>query len=216
MNVNDWWIYLIFALACYLLCNFNFAIFFTKKIKKEDIRSKGSGNPGTTNVFRVYGYKMGLLIFVFDMGKGLVCALAGYLIFGALYGNELDARFFAYVGGLCAGLGHVFPVVYNFRGGKGFATGIGVFLVADPVFAAIGLVIGVVVLLITDRMSVFALFFFVALCIESAITMLPEKWMLFIPVVLYCAMVVYAHRSNIKRLIKGNENPSGIRKMFRK
>lgn len=160
MNVNDWWIYLIFALACYFLCNFNFAIFFTKKIKKEDIRSKGSGNPGTTNVFRVYGYKMGLLIFVFDMGKGLVCALAGYLIFGALYGNELDARFFAYVGGLCAGLGHVFPVVYNFRGGKGFATGIGVFLVADPVFAAIGLVIGVVVLLITDRMSVFALFFF--------------------------------------------------------
>lgn len=198
-----------------MLCNFNSAMFFTKKIKGENIREKGSGNPGTTNVFRVYGIKMGLLTFACDMAKGVICALAGYIIFKELYGNVNDAKFFAYVGGLAGGIGHVFPIVYNFKGGKGFATGIGVFLVVDPLFAAMALVTGIVVLLITDKMSVFALLFFTIIVMESAVRMLPDMWYMFILVIAYYIMVIYAHRGNIKRLLAGTENTSGIRKIFK-
>lgn len=218
------WQYALYGLACYLLSNFNFAVFISKRFKHRDIRTVGSGNPGTTNMFRAFGLRTGLITFVCDMMKGFVCALGGRLLFGyvaesvGLTGAELEnaALFGGYVGGLFAGLGHVFPVLFGFKGGKGFATGIGFFLAVDPLVAVMAIIVGSVVLLATDLMSPFAILFFTIMTLRSAISLLPDRWPHFVAVALYYAMVLFAHRHNIKRLYHGQENKMGIAKYFRK
>ncbi|MEG1923240.1 MAG: glycerol-3-phosphate acyltransferase [Clostridia bacterium] len=220
-----WWQYIIYAIVCYLLCNFNFAVFISKKFKHRDIRNMGSGNPGTTNMFRAFGLKVGILTFICDALKGAICSLGGILLFKALAGgftsspsNEIMnvALFGGYIGGFFAGLGHVFPAFYHFKGGKGFATGVGVFLVLSPLCAILSLILGFVLLLFIDRMSIFALLFFTIITLESAITLLPSRWYLFALTAMYYVLVIFAHRSNIKRLYLGTENPMGISNIFKK
>ncbi|MDD4290754.1 MAG: glycerol-3-phosphate acyltransferase [Clostridia bacterium] len=211
--IQYWWQLLIFAVITYFVCNINFAVLISKALKKSDIREHGSHNPGTTNMFRVYGAKAGALTFLLDMLKGLIFSLAGTFVFRAIGGSEDGAalgNLAKYVGGFFAGLGHVFPVLYNFRGGKGFATGVGVFLVICPVYTLIAGVIGIGILLLCDRMSVFALWFFTSLLVVNAVLLLPQNYVCFIFVALYWLMVIYAHRGNIHRLLHGKENKMGL------
>ncbi len=213
-----------FGIVCYIICNFNFAVFISRKFKHTDIRTVGSGNPGTTNMFRAFGLKFGLITFVCDMLKGFVCAMGGKLLFAwlaesvGLTGAEAEyaSLFGGYLGGLCAGIGHVFPVLFGFKGGKGFATGIGLFLAVDPLVAVMAVLVGGVVLLATDMMSPFAILFFTIMTLWSAFSLLPEKLPHFIVVVLYYALVLFAHRHNIKRLYHGEENKMGITKLLKK
>ena len=220
--IELWWQYLLFGIACYFLSNFNFAVFISKNFKHTDIRAVGSGNPGTTNMFRAFGLKYGVVTFACDMFKGVICAGGGLLLFYLIgknmgfEGEELISsyKFGGYFGGLCAGIGHVFPVLYRFKGGKGFATGIGVFLVLNPIFTIIAIIVGFIVLMITDLMSVYAILFFSIITLEGAVTLLPSNYPLFIMVALYYLLVLYAHRHNIKRLYRGEENKMGIARIF--
>lgn len=221
---NFLWQYALYGLICYLLCNFNFAVFISKKFKHQDIRTVGSGNPGTTNMYRAFGFKAGLITFVCDALKGVVCALCGKLLFGFFATNagleqsviENAALFGGYIGGLCAGLGHIFPVLFKFKGGKGFATGVGFFLVMNPLITLMAVIIGIIVLLITDLMSVFALLFFTIITLASALQLLPELWVHFVVVAMYYLIVIFAHRHNIKRLCHNEENKMGISKLLKK
>ena len=119
------------AICSYFFGNFNWAIFISK-IKKSDVRQLGSGNPGTLNMGRNFGLKIGLLVFCLDIIKGVIPTLAAFFIFrnrGCFNNTNFLIKDFAlYLCGFCAVLGHIYPIFYLFKGGKGIASSIGVFL----------------------------------------------------------------------------------------
>ena len=220
--VKLWWQYLLLALCCYAFCNINFAIAFSKLFKKSDVRDYGSGNAGTTNMFRVYGLRMGALTFFCDAMKGVACCLLAKLIFGW---GTIEGTTAAYIAGLFAVLGHVFPVYYRFRGGKGVATSIGVLFSLQPIFALCLVVPFCLIVILTDRMSVGSLLLSVFMIVWSWIVWRLECdfGIIYNSIDAFCclltsisfAVVILAHRTNIVRIFIGKENPSGIRKALR-
>jgi glycerol-3-phosphate acyltransferase PlsY len=125
---QNWWQFVISAIVCYLIGCFNFALFISKK-KKSDITKIGSGNPGTMNMSREFGLKIGLLTFFCDAFKGGIPALVGYFlykdyIFEGTLVNVAD--FTRYYFGLFVIIGHIFPVTMRFKGGKGIASMLGI------------------------------------------------------------------------------------------
>lgn len=130
VSFADTWYWLALgALLSYLLGCFNFAVLISK-IKHKDIRSQGSGNPGTMNMSRTFGWKIGLINFVCDALKGIIPVMAGHLAFAGMCfdgGAVAVSDVSRYLFGLCAVVGHVFPVTMKFRGGKGIATTLGAF-----------------------------------------------------------------------------------------
>ena len=220
--IDFWWQYLLLALCCYAFCNVNFAITFSKIFKKSDVRDYGSGNAGTTNMFRVYGLGMGALTFFCDTMKGVICCLLARLIFGWSTPQALTA---GYVAGLFAVLGHVFPVVYRFRGGKGVATCMGVFFSLQPIFSLCLVVPYCVILLLSDRVSVASLIWSVFMIVWSwlvwglkldlGITYHSLDAFECLLVTVSFAVVIFAHRHNIARIFTGKEQPTGLRKALR-
>ena len=222
--LDFWWQLLLGALLVYLVCNTNIAIILSKCIKKKDIRNVGSGNPGTTNMLRTFGFKWGACTFLLDATKGAVSVAFGLIWFNAISDSYVVARFAGYFYAMCAILGHVFPVMLKFKGGKGFATTIGSFMVLDPLWTAIFLVIGFILLVIWDYMSVFALFFITALLIKNIIAFASDALIVaegvafafIIASAVVWLVVVVAHRSNVKRLFTRCENKTGVHKLFKK
>ena len=217
------WQFIVVGIIGYFIGNINFAVILSNSVKHQDIRAHGSKNPGTTNMMRVFGLKMGVITLLCDMLKGVVPVFIVFFVFKAIGATAEVYRFAMYLTAFCTTVGHVYPVFMKFKGGKGFATSIGVMLVIQPIPTLIILAVGCVILLLCDRMSVFALFYITAelifhilayfgvftevLKITHSVT-LP----MLIIVALFWCLVFYAHRSNIVRIIKGVENPSGLRK----
>ena len=218
-----WWQLLLGAVLVYLVCNTNFAIILSKGVKKKDVRTVGSGNPGTTNMLRAFGFKWGACTFLLDATKGAVSVAFGLILFNIIADNYVVVRFAGYFYAMCAILGHVFPVLLKFKGGKGFATTIGSFMVLDPIWTSIFLVIGFVLLVIWDYMSVFALFFITSLLTKSIIAFATDcaiiaeglVFAFIVAVVVVWVVVVVAHRSNVKRLFTRCENKTGVHKLFK-
>ena len=127
-----WYWFLIAAVCCYFVGCFNFAVIISK-LKKSDIREIGSGNPGTMNMTRTFGVKIGVINFFCDALKGGLPVLAAYFIFRNTYfeGTNIEISDFArYFFGLFVVIGHVFPVTMKFKGGKGIASTLGMFWVS--------------------------------------------------------------------------------------
>lgn len=186
-------------LLAYLLGSVPFALIAGKVVAGKDIRNYGSGNLGGTNAFRVLGWKAGLAVIGADIFKG---ALATYL---ALHvsGNEIIGM----LGGVAACLGHCFPVFAGFRGGKGVATGAGVFLVLAPQVIIPAAVVFAVVLALFRYVSLASIMGALAVAIFTWINRLHP--ILIIASWLLVAFVIYRHRSNIQRLLNGTENRVG-------
>ncbi len=215
---------MLLAVGSYFLANVNFAVLFSKLFKKGDVRDYGSGNAGAANMFRVYGLRMGAITFVCDVLKGVLpCVLAKYAIFRHLGWDVATTA--GYVAGLFAVVGHIFPVFYKFRGGKGVATAIGVSFSLQPMLSLCLVLPCVVILLVSDRTSIVSLFL-------SAVEIVwcwvfysyRYDWqVMYVNVDAFCclcntlmfALVIYAHRNNIVRICKGTENRTGIRKALR-
>lgn len=204
-----WWQLLLLALFSYFIGNFCAAIFLSNKIIHKDIRELGSKNPGTTNMLRVFGMKYGAITLIIDLLKGFICAFLGKIIF-SLIGAADVAMFAGYLAGFAVIVGHNYPILLGLKGGKGFATGVGVFVAVNPIFTLILLVLGVILLLIVDRMSVFALTFFTVEAIYHLITYTDQYWWASMFACIYLVLSVIAHRSNIVRLVKGEEKPLGL------
>ena len=131
----DWILIGVFAISSYLLGNVNWAIIISK-FKKVDIRSMGSGNPGTLNMSRNLGLKAGLLTFFLDILKGVIPTIIAYFVFKdkLIYDSGFYLKDFAvYLCGFAVVIGHIYPVFMKFKGGKGIATSIGVFLTIEAV-----------------------------------------------------------------------------------
>ena len=126
---QNWWQFLVMAVVCYLIGCFNFARAISRK-RHKDITKIGSGNPGTMNMSRVFGLKIGLMTFACDALKGGIPAWIGYLLYRnyQFVGTDFAVSDFTrYFCGLFVIIGHIFPVTMRFKGGKGIASTLGMF-----------------------------------------------------------------------------------------
>lgn len=223
--VKYWWQYLLVAICCYGVANVNFAVLFSKLFKKSDVRDYGSGNAGTTNMFRVYGLRMGALTFVCDAMKGVACCLLSKLIFKSAGCVEQAVTTAGYIAGLFAVLGHIFPAYLRFRGGKGVATSIGVTFSLQPMLALCLVLPCVIIILLSDRVSVMSLLLAIFMIVWSWVAWYVNyAWeILYINIDVFCCMlttvmygvVIFAHRQNIVNIFTGKEKPTGLRKALR-
>jgi acyl phosphate:glycerol-3-phosphate acyltransferase len=183
-------------IAAYLIGSIDFAV-FVGRMHGVDIREVGSGNPGTSNVLRSLGLGPAAMVFIGDALKGVVGAYLGMLASGSPTSHWMWAA------GLAAVVGHCYPVFHRFKGGKGVATGFGVVLFADPALG-LGLLAGWVVLAKLTRTASLASLAVVLVAIPLAlwrsIVGLSLMWF-----ALIIALVVWRHRSNIRRMAKGTE-----------
>lgn len=200
--------------AAYLLGSVNFALVISKLFYHQDIRSYGSGNAGMTNILRTFGVFPAAMTLVGDFAKGAVSVLLAYWLNGWI-GGAPHFMVGAYLAGLFALLGHVFPIYYGFRGGKGVLVSAGIILVVDPVCLCIVLGVFLAAVLLTRYMSLGSICAAAAYPIATVAVQIVRKQP-FQQIVtagafalVVCAMVVYLHRSNIKRLLAHTEPKVG-------
>lgn len=189
------------ALIGYLLGSLNGALVIGK-IKGVDIRTQGSGNAGATNAVRILGKKTGYVVFLLDFVKGILACVLCKLLFG-----DTEAVY----AGLFVVLGHVFPLYYGFRGGKGISTILGVIAIWDwRIFLIAAIYMGVMILL-TKIVSVSTLSGILLATILFAVLHFGNLHL----IVASCILTVITfvkHRENIKRLLNGTENKFGKKK----
>ena len=202
---NLWWQFLLLSIGSYLIGNINFAVIISK-LKKQDIRKIGSGNPGTLNMSRNFGLKIGVLTLLLDILKGAIPTLAGLLLYkGYVFaGTTLPINMFAKVMcGFFAVLGHVFPVFMKFKGGKGLACLGGVVLMFDFRYFLLLLAAELVIALATDYICFVPITASVIFPVSYGILRGDVIGALILGI---SAVVMLAkHIENIKRMRKGEE-----------
>ena len=199
------------ALISYLLGSIPFAIIITRLVKGVDVREYGSKNAGATNVYRVAGLKVAMLVGLLDLTKGFVAVFFVTKIF-----SNTDPVTFLQLQIICAiavVLGHMLTIFASFKGGKGVLAAAGAFLALLP--AEVGIAFGLFIIIVAFTRYVSlgsisaAAFISLAVLIEKYLlnkNIAPEKIVLSVIITI---VVVIAHSSNIKRLISGNENKVG-------
>lgn len=192
---------IISAIVAYLLGSVNTSIIISKLFAKSDIRSHGSGNAGATNTLRVLGKKAAALVVIGDGLKGVLAILFARYVAHAL--SEGSAP--EYIAALFVVLGHVFPVFFGFRGGKGIMTSIAVVFTLSPSIGAILVAIFVVLVLLFNYISLASVIS--ALCFPILVLIMESGDILYMVCALIIAIIaVVKHHTNIARLIKGTEN----------
>lgn len=207
---------LICGVISYLLGSCNSAIITVRLMKGKDIRDFGSGNAGLTNTLRCFGKLPALFTLLGDLLKGIVAVLICKLIcthFGVGLGPENDVHFIGYIAGLAAVIGHIFPIYYHFKGGKGVLVGVSVFIVIDPLLFAILILIFAVILIISKYVSLSSMIAsgccpFITFALHYFMRHDPLNLSLLYTVLVFpiCLIVISMHKSNIKRLKEGTEN----------
>ena len=204
----------------YFIGNFSFARIISKK-KNSDITKLGSGNPGTMNMLRNFGFKTGLITLILDAVKGAVPALIGFLMFGGASGGAM-AYIGLYTAGLSVVLGHNFPLLYKFKGGKGVACMLGIFLVARPLETLV-VMVGVFIYLCIFDYAAFGSFILI-----TAITLFeagritdagyPDDLALILKLLLFVLFFLcwFMHRQNIFRMLIGKENKVNLLNSIKK
>jgi glycerol-3-phosphate acyltransferase PlsY len=200
------------ALIAYLLGSISFAIIVSRIYAHDDVRKYGSKNAGMTNILRTYGKLPAFFTLLGDFLKGVLAVLIGRWIFSALGITAFDA---GYVAGFFALLGHLYPVYFGFKGGKGVLTSLGIILVVNPLVFFILLIIFLPILFITKIVSLISitgalLYPVVTLVVDLCLRKPPLFDVLF--AVLFSVIVIYKHKDNIRRLLNGTEKRIGDKK----
>lgn len=207
-----YWLLVIMIVVSYFFGNINFGRIISQA-KNVDLSKKGSGNLGATNMFRNLGAKLGYLTMVLDISKGVIPALAGFLVFGA---GTIEGFIGLYACGLGAIVGHIFPVIYNFKGGKGIACMVGVFLVAQPIPMLIIFVIAFIFVWFFKYVSVASLLIATIMVVYQNLVLTEPNLPISMMTFAIFLLTWFAHRSNIERLLRGKETKTNIqRKIFR-
>jgi glycerol-3-phosphate acyltransferase PlsY len=189
--------YIFIAIISYFIGNISFAYILGKILANKDVREFGSGNAGTTNAIRAFGKKVGVMVFLGDVLKGVVAVLLGRYFAGQTG---------AYIAGAFAIIGHNWPVLLNFRGGKGVATTIGVMVFVNFYLTLICVIFGVIIIIFTRTVSLGSIFGMAVAPLVAIILIRPLTIDLLVFTIFVASMSIYRHKDNIKRLIKGNEN----------
>ena len=204
-------------LVSYLLGSINSAILFSKLVYKEDIRTKGSGNGGMTNMLRTFGGKAALLTLVGDLGKTVISIFIAGLVFGFGYVGGVSICGECYFAGLFAVLGHIFPIYYKFKGGKGVLVTSTMALILSPVpfiilfcvFAAIFAMSHYVSL---GSVSVAVLYPVVMHGYFAVLFESPMDGLIALATIILACLIVWCHRGNLKRISERTEKKTYLRK----
>ena len=202
-----WIRFLVTALVAYFLGNLNGAFLMYKLLTHEDIRKSGSGNAGLTNFMRNFGPAKGVWVLVIDIGKTVAACLLGEFLLAPL-GLAMEGLM---VGALAVSLGHDFPALLGFHGGKGIVCGFSVALCADWRCALIILAVFAVSLAATRYVSLSSILGALAFCISFALLHWQEPVVAVIGIVIGL-LAIFMHRANIKRLLDGTEKKATFSK----
>jgi len=213
--MNNIWKFVILIIGSYLLGNINFARIFART-RKDDITTHGSGNPGTMNMLRTHGVWLAVATLVFDALKSVVSCLIGYFWLKAT-ADAYTANLAIYICGLACILGHNYPVIFKFKGGKGVATGFGLVCVARPILIPVVLGVFFIVFLIWKVASLSSLSaVFTFLISESIFLLIKGYYASFIVLVLCVSFIFYAHRKNIKKFFEKKESKIDLKEAVQK
>ena len=206
--------YIIVTLVAYLIGSVNFSIIISKKMAGFDVREKGSGNAGTTNMLRSVGKKGAIFTLIGDCLKGVVAILFAIIV-GKIAKNT-DKALLVQLAGIAVVLGHTFPIFFGFKGGKGVATSLGVLLMTNWQIGLICLVFALVLMALSKMVSLGSvgaaiLFPVLVLFIHTNFTVSEGSSYLIYSIIL-AVIVAFNHRSNIKRILNGTENKLSFKK----
>ena len=209
--------FILVVVVCYFIGNINFARVIARVFKHEDITTKGSGNPGTMNVLRVYGIGYAVLTLLLECLKAGVPAL----VCGYIFGNYSMFELAFFVAGISVVLGHNFPVIYKFKGGKGIACTAGMFFFSPLWWVGlIMFVVCCVFLYFVDYAFLASLIFVSSLSVAWIVylsLLQPYLWWVCIILIAFNWLLDIAmHHSNILRFVKGTENPTNFRQKVNK
>lgn len=184
--------------GAYIVGSFDFAV-VVARMRGVDIREVGSGNPGTSNVLRTLGRGPAAMVLIGDTLKGFMGGFMGML--GAGVADPLVH--WAFAAGLAAVIGHCYPIFHRFRGGRGVATGLGVLFFTLPLLG-LGVLIGWIILAKVTKVAAIA-------SLAAVLVTVPLAWYLgvrglaFLWFALIVALIIFRHRANIGRMLKGSE-----------
>jgi len=209
----------------YLIGSIPFGIIVSKRFAGFDIRERGSGNMGSTNAFRVLGWKLGLLVQVLDIAKGVGAVLVATVLFNGLpFHNATpfeDITVFRLIAGISAVLGHCYTCFANFKGGKGISTAAGMLIAIAPIEVAVAFGLFVLLVVFSGYVSLGS----IGAAIAFPFTMFLRENAFGVRITGYHTMIVFAiglsvfliytHRTNIARLANGAENRFDKLRIFR-
>jgi len=217
----------IIAVLSYLIGSIPTSIIVARRVRGIDIRQHGSGNAGGTNVIRVLGWKAGVFVILMDMAKGLFATMVvARLMYGAIpFENATpfdDFTVVQIIAGCAAILGHIWTLFAGFKGGKGIATAGGMLIGVAPIEVAVAFGVFALVFLVTHYVSLGSL----SAAVAFPLTMFFRENIFMVNVPGYKTLIVfsigislliiYTHRTNVARLIKGTENKISTSRLFKK
>ena len=196
----------IMAIVAYLIGSINFSIILSKKMAGFDVREKGSGNAGTTNMLRSVGKKAAAITLICDILKGVIAILIAIAI-GKIFKNT-NGSLLVQIAGVAVILGHTFPIFFKFKGGKGVATSLGVLIMSNWQIGLICLVFALILIALTQMVSVGSI---AAAILYPVLTLfIPQNYIVpgnyLIYSIVLAIIIVFNHRENVKRLLNGTEN----------
>ena len=211
-------VYVIMAIIAYLIGSINFSVILSKKFAGFDVREKGSGNAGSTNMLRSVGKKAAALTLVCDVLKGVVAIVIAIIVGNIV--QDSNKELLLQIAGIAVVLGHTFPIFFQFKGGKGVATSLGILLMSNWQIGLICLVFALVLMALTRMVSLGScaaavLFPVLTLFINDHYTVLTEGKQgstYLVYSIIMAVIVLFNHRSNIKRILNGTENKLSFKK----
>lgn len=205
---------IITAIVAYLIGSINFSVILSKKIAGFDVREKGSGNAGSTNMLRTVGKKAAALTLICDILKG-VAAIGFAILLGFLFNTE-NRTAFVQIAGIAVVIGHTFPIFFGFKGGKGVATSLGVLIISNWQIGLICLTFAIVLIILTRMVSLGScmaaiLYPVLTIFIHNNYIVSQGNGYLVYSIIL-AVIILFNHRSNIKRILTGTENKISFKK----
>ena len=204
--------YIIVTVLAYLIGSISFSVIIGRKMAGIDVREKGSKNAGTTNVLRTVGKKAAIITLICDILKGVI-AIVIALIAGNIAKNT-DESLLIQLAGIFVILGHTFPIFFEFKGGKGVATALGVLLITNYQIGLICLVFALIIMIFTKMVSAgsvtAAILFPVLTVFIHGHYIVQGNYIIF--GIIVAALVIFNHRTNIKRILDGTENKLSFKK----
>ena len=197
----------VMAIIAYLIGSINFSVIISKKVAGFDVREKGSGNAGSTNMLRSVGKGAAALTLLCDILKGVVAILIAIGIGNIV--KDADKGLLVQIAGVAVVLGHTFPIFFGFKGGKGVATSLGVLLISNWQIGLICFIFALALMAVTKMVSlgsISAAILFPVLTLFIHSHYIVEGNGYFIFSIILAAIVCFNHRENIKRIMNGKEN----------
>ena len=206
--------YIIIAILAYAIGSINFSVIFSRKFAGFDVREKGSGNAGTTNMLRNVGKKAAAITLVCDILKGIVAILIAFILGKVIEG--VDKALLVQIAALAVVVGHTFPIFFEFRGGKGVATSLGILICINWQIGLVCLVFALIIMAVTKMVSAGSvtaaiLYPVLVICqVGKEYFIVDGNYIVFS--ILLALIVIFNHRTNIKRILSGTENKLSFKK----